>query len=250
MARPRIRKTADSGFSPTGARTFTWEIFDSDTGGAVLTSASESVEAGAVGSTAKEQTEALRDLLEGRLNEYLINNAYAAPEGVTTPPQTTVSVTQMAGGTGATNTTFWRGDGTWATPAGGGGSSPIAQGTPVTLLGRFFTWTNMPNALTEMAEAPRIKLDLTNATQVCLGASIAVAGAAGADLLVQYSTDESAWSTLTSNFINVGATGTQRTALENIPAGAKADVFIRLVGQQGSGTADPQFRAGITLWVK
>lgn len=115
-------------------------------------------------------------------------------------------------------------------------------------------WTNQPAGLTELfgTTVGRLKADLTSALQVRLIANVATAGAAGAAIRAQYSTDQSSWNYLdgvTGPSAGVGTTGLKVSAWANVTGAAKADVFIRVVGISGDGTADPAF-ANVLLQVK
>lgn len=103
------------------------------------------------------------------------------------------------------------------------------------------TWTNQPAALTEFLglTVHRSKIDLTDVDKIRLTSRVNVAGVSGSVIFAQYSTDESNWSTLTTNQISLTTTGTKETAWEAIPAGARGNVFVRIVGQNGNATADP-----------
>ena len=111
------------------------------------------------------------------------------------------------------------------------------------------TWTNMPAAETQYLNTPiRLGIDLSRASEFRFGISrMAGAVAAGADCRVQYATTQGG----TYNNLDGGAgpevdiSGAAELKVSGwttLTAGAKADVFLRVMCKQGDGVQDPQFR--------
>lgn len=139
-----------------------------------------------------------------------------------------------------------------AGPAGSNGLNGFPNITiPLIAPTALALWTNMPAALTEFLgqTTQRTKIDLTTATQSRITVRIGVAPVANAKIKVQYSTDESTWVDLCSVTLPATASKTNIGDWTAVPAGAKADVFLRLAGIDGNGVADPSFGL-ITLQVK
>ncbi len=131
-----------------------------------------------------------------------------------------------------------------AGPAGPAGPTGTSGGRldidlrPIT--GTAATWTNKPAALTGFLGTTAIyqkRADLSGSTEARVKANQTALGASGALLKVQFSGDGAAWSDLCA--IDAASTGSKLGAWAALPAGAKADVHIRLVGIGGNATADP-----------
>jgi len=108
-------------------------------------------------------------------------------------------------------------------------------------------WSNMPNAVTEFLGQARhrTKIDLSNANEARIEVNVANPDAvpATAEFRLQYSTDQTTWNYLdgaTGPGTAINTTGLHVSPYISIVNGAKADVYIRLVGINGNGR-DPEF---------
>lgn len=129
------------------------------------------------------------------------------------------------------------------------GPSP-AQRTnhiPVMIAVPFATWTNQPAALTEIfgGTIGRLKALLNDYSEVRLHVNVLGAGAATpAKIRGQYSTDDSTYAYFDGSSepsVDISSTGRKVSSWIPLPAAAKADVFLRVVGIDGDAAADPSF---------
>lgn len=116
-------------------------------------------------------------------------------------------------------------------------------------------WTNMPAGVTTWLHTTNTTLtgdatyltDFTEYTECRLFTSLQVAGAGATTLIkVQYSLNNSVWVDLVSLTIG-NTTGAKDTNWQTIPVGARAFIYIRLVGQNGDAAADPRFSPPILI---
>jgi len=107
-------------------------------------------------------------------------------------------------------------------------------------------WANMPAADTELygTTNTRALAGLADATESRVTCQLTVAATLTAKLRLQYSTDGgTTWANAGSEVV-LGAVPAWRVgAWAALPAGAKTDVVLRLVGSGGNAVADPALRA-------
>lgn len=116
----------------------------------------------------------------------------------------------------------------------------------ITLSNDYELWLNQPAAVTEFSSVVnrRVKVDLSGMTQVRFVVNVNTAGFAGSIMALQYSTDQVAWDYLdgvSGPSVPIGTTGVKVSSYVNIVSAARADVFLRIVGQNGNGVRDPDF---------
>ena len=115
----------------------------------------------------------------------------------------------------------------------------LADGDPI-------EWKAQPAALTEFLGAMRhrLKFGLLKFSQARLLVNVTAAGATYAKARVQYSTTGLTWyylDGLASPSVGINTTGLKVSTWIDLCDGAKADVFLRLVGIDSDGVTHPAF---------
>lgn len=178
----------------------------------------------------------------------------ASTKTTTFSPGSGVTLTTSSGGytvtpNGTADFVFWsctkKSASTWFVQIG---SPPATSPFGVTFLATTTTFTNMPAGVQEVAGGTtarfRTKVDLTSYQQVRVTVGLTTVGATNAGFYIQYSTDDSSFTDIgTASGTDIapigGTTGTKVSGWVNLPAGAKADVFLRCVSIGGDAAADP-----------
>jgi hypothetical protein len=117
------------------------------------------------------------------------------------------------------------------------------------------TWSNMPAAdtLFNAYVGPITRFSLAGYSRARLHFAVGTIGFAGAKLMLRYS---SAYSQTVGSFVTMGTSEIQATVdvsgyrdsgWVDLVAGAKADVWVAVVGTLGNGVADPTFPMPVVI---
>jgi hypothetical protein len=125
----------------------------------------------------------------------------------------------------------------------GAGVNQVASSITMTNGGQ---WDDMPLALTEFdnSSAFRTRFDLAESTEARIVVNVDTPGGAEARIRAEYSTDQTTWDYLDGvggPSASAGSAGLQVSPWTGLSAGARADVYLRIVGIDGDGVADPIF---------